>query len=96
LGIVAFEFNPLTAEIIRITERYNSFEDPGSPLSQEIKEITGITDEMVTGQAFDDDRVRSLADKATLVIAHNAAFDRKFVEARCPTFSKLPWACTVS
>ena len=96
LGIVAFEFNPMTAKIIRITERYNGFEDPGSPLSQEIKEITGITDEMVTGQAFDDDRVRSLADKATMVIAHNAAFDRKFVEARYPTFTKLPWACTVS
>ncbi len=96
LGIVAFEFNPMTAEIIRITERYNGFEDPGSPLSQEIKDITGITDEMVTGQAFDDDQVCSLAEKATLVIAHNAAFDRKFVEARYPTFTKLPWACTVS
>jgi hypothetical protein len=54
------------------------------------KKITGITDEMVTGQAFDDDRVRSLADKATMVIARNAAFDRKFVEARYPTFTKLP------
>lgn len=96
LGIVAFEFNPMTAEIIRITERYKGFEDPGSPLSQEIKEITGINDEMVSGQVFDDDRVRSLADKATMVIAHNAAFDRKFIEARYPTFSKLPWACTVS
>lgn len=96
LGIVAFEFNPLTAEIIRITDRYNGFEDPGRPLPKEIKEITGITDEMVAGQAFDDERVRSLADKATLVIAHNAAFDRKFVEDRYPNFAELPWACTVS
>ncbi len=96
LGIVAFEYNPVTAEIIRISDRYNGFEDPGRPLPQEIIEITGITDEMVTGQSFDNGRVEALAEKAALVIAHNSAFDRKFVEARYPLFAALPWACTVS
>jgi len=96
LGIVAFEYNPMTAEIIRITERYNGFEDPGCPLQKEITEITGITDEMVAGQSFDNERVKAIEDKAVLVIAHSAAFDRKFVEARYPVFAQLPWACTVS
>ena len=96
LGIVAFEYNPVTAEIIRITDRYNGFEDPCQPLSHEITEITGITDEMVVGQSFDNERVKAIADKADLVIAHNSAFDRKFVETRYPIFTKLPWACTVS
>ncbi len=96
LGIVAFAYDPVTAEIIRITDRYNGFEDPGQPLAQEITEITGITDEMVAGQAFNDDQVIALAEQATLVIAHNSAFDRKFVETRYPIFTKLPWACTVS
>ena len=96
LGIVAFEYDPTTAEIIRITERYNGFEDPGRSLPEEITGITGITDEMVAGQAFDDDRVRSLAESASLVIAHNAAFDRKFVEDRYPVFAGMPWACTLS
>ena len=95
LGIVAFEYDPATAEILRVVDRYNGFEDPGEPLSAEITEITGITDEMVLGQAFDDQRVRSLADSATLIIAHNAAFDRKFVERRYPIFADRPWACTV-
>lgn len=96
LGIVAFEFDPTTAEIIRITERYNGFEDPGSPLPKEIIEITGITDDMVRGQSLDDEQINRLAHQASLVIAHNAGFDRKFVEARLPAFSQLPWACTVS
>ena len=95
-GIVAFAYDPETAEILQITERYNGFEDPGAPLSPEITEITGITDEMVAGQRFDDDRIRSLAEAATLVIAHNAAFDRKFVEGRYPVFATVPWACTLS
>jgi len=96
LGIVAFEFNPLTAEIIRITDRYNGFEDPGSPLPKEIIEITGITDDMLRGQALDDEQVNRLAGQATVVIAHNAGFDRKFVEARFPAFAALPWACSVN
>ncbi len=96
LGIVAFEFNPATAEIIRISDRYNGFEDPGRPLPQEIIEITGITDDMVRGQSFDDEWVIRLAHQASLVIAHNASFDRPFVEDRYPVFASLPWACTVN
>ncbi len=96
LGVVAFEFDPMTAEIIRVTDRYNGFEDPGRPLPKEIIEITGITDEMVYGQSFDDEQVNRLAGQATMVIAHNAGFDRKFVEARFPAFSSLPWACSVN
>ena len=96
LGIVAFEFDPVTGEIFRITDRYSGFEDPGFPIPEEVREITGISDEMVHGQAFDDAAINALARKAHLVIAHNAAFDRKFVEGRFPAFTTIPWACTVS
>jgi DNA polymerase-3 subunit epsilon len=96
IGMVAFEYDPHTANIIRICDRYSGFEDPGRPLPEEIKEITGITDDMVAGKVFDTDQVNRMAQSASLVIAHNAAFDRKFVEARFPAFIDLPWACTVS
>lgn len=96
LGIVAFQYDPLTAGIIKIIDRYAGFEDPGIPLSAETTAITGISDEMVSGQSFDDAHVCRLADQASLVIAHNAAFDRKFVEARFPVFSKVPWGCSMT
>jgi len=96
MGMVAFEYDPTTAGIIRVCGRYSGFEDPGFPLPTEITEITGITDDMLRGQAFDDDRINRLAGQATMIIAHNAAFDRKFVEARFPAFSGVPWACSVS
>ncbi|WP_129125704.1 3'-5' exonuclease [Geomonas oryzae] len=96
LGVVAFEYDGETGEIYRITDRYSGFEDPGFPIPPEVREITGISDEMVRGQAFDDAFMNALAAKADLVIAHNAAFDRKFVESRYPAYAKLPWACTVS
>lgn len=96
LGIVAFEYDPLTGELLRITERFNGFEDPGYPLPKEITEITGITDEMVRGQQFDHAVVHRLAEQTSLVVAHNAAFDRPFVENRFPVFKQVPWACTVN
>lgn len=96
LGIVAFEYDPRTAEIVRIVGRYNGFEDPGAPLSREVVEITGITDGMLAGQHFDDAAVNQLAEQACLVIAHNAGFDRPFVEQRFPVFASRPWACTVN
>lgn len=96
LGIVAFQYDPLTSGIIKIINRYAGFEDPGVPLSPETTAITGITDEMVSGQAFDDAQVCRLAEQASLVIAHNAAFDRKFVESRFPAFSKVPWGCSMT
>ena len=96
LGVIAFEYNPSTAEIIRVIGRYSGFEDPGFPLSDEVREITGITDDMVAGQAFNDDRVNALAQEATLVIAHNAAFDRPFVEKRFQLFADLAWGCSLA
>ena len=32
--------------------------------------------------------------RADLVIAHNAGFDRPFVERRIPVFADFPWACS--
>ena len=96
LGLVAFEYDPDSGEIIRVTDRYSGCEDPGRPLSEEVKLVTGISDDLLQGQRLDDDRVEELARKAGLVIAHNAGFDRKFVEARFPIFAQLPWACTLA
>lgn len=96
LGLVAFAYDPSTGEILKIIDRYNGFEDPGQPLANEIIEITGITDEMLTGQRFNDAAINALAAQASLVIAHNAAFDRPFVEKRFPAFKDIPWACTVT
>ncbi len=31
----------------------------------------------------------------SLVIAHNAAFDRQFVEKRLPMFQSVPWSCSL-
>ena len=90
LGIVAFEYEPISGEIIRITKRLNGFEDPGHPLAKEIIEITGITDEMVKGQQFDEIAINQLADQASLVIAHNAALTGRLLKLASHTSKPSP------
>ncbi|WP_300556401.1 3'-5' exonuclease [Limnohabitans sp. Rim8] len=73
---------------------YESFEDPGRPIPPQITEITGIDDSMVQGQRINDAAVKALVQEADLVVAHNAGFDRPFVEARFPVFADKAWACS--
>ena len=96
LGIVAFTYHPETGAIGRIVGSYSGFEDPGYPLSAEVISVTGITDDLLQGTRFDDAAVAALAEQADLVIAHNAGFDRRFIEKRFPVFATLPWACTLT
>lgn len=73
---------------------YECFEDPGMPIPAVAQAVTGISDDMVRGQRIDDDAVRALAESADLVVAHNAGFDRPFMEARFPFFADRAWACS--
>jgi DNA polymerase-3 subunit epsilon len=73
----------------------SALEDPGRPIPPEAIAIHHITDEMVRGKRFDDTAVAQLLEGVSLVIAHNANFDRPFLEARFPLFMKMPWACSI-
>ncbi len=94
LGFVAFEYDAGSGLIYKILHTYDAFEDPGEPLSDIVKQITGITDDMVKDQHLNDEGANTWLEKADLIIAHNAAFDRQMLERRLPVVSKANWACT--
>jgi DNA polymerase-3 subunit epsilon len=94
LALVRFEYCRATGAAGRVLEVYDGLEDPGVPIPPESTAIHGITDEMVRGQKLDEAAIERLVDGAALVIAHNAAFDRRFIEQRLPLFASLPWACS--
>jgi DNA polymerase-3 subunit epsilon len=94
LGLLRFEYVPESGAILRVTGSYSGLEDPGRPIPPESTAIHGITDAMVAGKRIDDGAVAALAAGATLVIAHNAGFDRPFLEARMPAFAAFPWGCS--
>ena len=68
--------------------------DPGRPLPAEITHLTGLTDDDVRGERIDVEAASALIERSGLIVAHNARFDRPFVERVLPAARARPWACT--
>lgn len=79
----------------RILETFNAFNEPTKSIPNAITEITGITNDMVAGQHIDPAAVASFVNGAHLVVAHNAQFDRQFMERYWPEFQHIGWACSL-
>ena len=95
LALVPFEFDK-AGNIYRILPAYNAFRDPGIPIPEFITQITGITDDMVKGQSIDLAQVSKMLSESVIVIAHNARFDRPFVENLLSDFNDMAWACSIA
>jgi DNA polymerase III subunit epsilon len=94
LGMVAFEFNS-TGKIFKILQTFNELEEPTIEISKEASEINGITMEMVKGHKIDDQKVKDFINSAVIILAHNAKFDRHFVEKRFSFFQNKSWGCSI-
>ncbi|WP_374073343.1 3'-5' exonuclease [Bdellovibrio bacteriovorus] len=94
IGLRQFLFNRNSGEVIALGKSYSSFQDPGRPISAEISELTGITDEMVAGHQIDWNAVNALLDECSVVIAHNARFDRPFIDRKSKVSTERVWACS--
>ena len=95
LALVKFEYSRASGEIGRVLGVYDGLEDPGMPIPPESTAVHGITDVMVAGERLDEAAIEALLDGVGLVIAHNAGFDRPFVERRLPALASLPWGCSL-
>jgi len=91
---VPFEFEKESGRILTVGEAISYLEDPGRPIPAEITRLTSITDEMVAGKAIDEAAVNAMLADVGLVIAHNATFDRPFVDRRLAAFKGKAWACS--
>jgi len=95
IGIVPFTY-ALDGRIFAVGEPFSGLREPSRPIPTEVAELTGITDAMVKGRAIDPGEIERIVAPAALVIAHNAAFDRRFAERFCGAFAGMPWACSLS
>lgn len=82
--------------ITRIGVCHSFLEDPGRPIPSEISGLTGIADGDVAGRSFPDANIEWALNHVGIVVAHNAAFDRRWIERRFPGASGLPWACSMA
>ena len=99
----ATSLNPFTAKIIELavmgiivdgegrvvgnTPISSWLEDPGEALSDEVKLVTGIDDEMLAGQSIDERAALGILNRAEMIVAHNASYDAPIMERRLPTLT---------
>ena len=81
-------------EISGVSDIFQAFNQPSSPIPARIVELTGITDAMVVGQKIDGAALERFVSDASIVIAHNAGFDRRFAEKSWKVFEQKQWGCS--
>jgi DNA polymerase-3 subunit epsilon len=95
IGILEFCIKEPTS--LTITNMYSGLEDPHQPLSDEIKKLTGLDDPQLAGKKIDWDIVNPYFERSSIIIAHNAQFDRSFLRARDEmSLQNLHWGCSVN
>jgi DNA polymerase-3 subunit epsilon len=95
IGLRRFRFDRATGELVDPGVTYTGLQDPGAPLSDDIKRLTGLTDADVAGRSIDWSVVASHLEAAQVIIAHNAAFDRSFIDRQAPVSAGKVWACSL-
>lgn len=95
LAMVPFTYG-MDGKIFEVEEPFQGLQEPSQPISAEITKITGIDQRMVAGRYLDHAMVEAMVSKADIVIAHNAGFDRKFLERLNQAFVTKPWGCSAT
>jgi DNA polymerase-3 subunit epsilon len=95
LAMVPFTYTRAGA-LLAIGEPFQAFRQPSRPIPAAVTALTGIDDAMVAGASIRPEDVAAFAAPASFVIAHNAAFDRRFLERFSEVFTTKAWGCSMS
>lgn len=95
LAMARFAYTP-EGEVLGVHETFQGYHEPSRPIPPEITALTGIDAARVAGCKLDEDAVGAFVAPAVIILAHNAAFDRRFVERLHPYFSTKAWGCSMS
>lgn len=96
LAMLPFDYERDSGKVTAIHHQaaFNALREPSIEISPEATAVNGISNEDVEGQVIDGATVDELVKSASLIIAHNASFDRPMVESIWPVFKKMAWACS--
>ncbi len=95
LGLILFEFDATTGGAIAVIEEYSGLQDPGRDIPLGATQAHGMTWDDVRGHSLDHNQVRAILARASLLVAHNARFDRGFVAKLYPEVTRSEWRCSM-
>lgn len=93
LALQRFRFDAL-GRIVETGQPRSWLEDPGQPLTARVRELTGLSDADLKGRSISHGEAACMIETSDVVVAHNAGFDRPFVERRLD-LSGGRWICSM-
>ena len=96
IAIKKIKFEKDSGKIIKITNQYESFNEPSKEIDDKITKLTGIDNKTVKNKLIDWNEVDSILKNTDIVVAHNAKFDRAFVDRYSSISSSKIWGCTIN
>jgi DNA polymerase-3 subunit epsilon len=90
MGDRAIEIGAVRLEKGLVVDRFQALMDPGKRVSAFIEDYTGITNRMLSKAAPCEDVMHEFADFMgdSNLVAHNASFDKRFLDAELGRISK--------
>lgn len=96
LGIVLFQFSHMSGRMLGVVDSYSGLREPGCAIHPAAEKKHGISARQVRGQRLDNGKVERLLGQASLLISHNASYDRRFVSALFPATLAQGWYCSMN
>ena len=95
LAQTLFRYDRVTGHVVEVIRTYSGLREPSCRIPRVASKVHGITRQAVRGQQLDYRMIRMMAAQADFVVAHNASFDRQFVERLMPAFRRRTWLCSL-
>ena len=95
LAIVLFSYD-ISRDRTSVQGTYQGFREPGCPIGPGAESVHGISLDEVRGKRLRDKVVHKMLRKADFLVAHNAVFDRRFVQELYPQTGKMRWFCSMN
>jgi DNA polymerase-3 subunit epsilon len=95
IGMIAFPYDR-RGNVGSVINTFGAMQQPSQAISAEISALTGISNEMLHGRTIDRTSLETFVKPASLIVAHNAAFDRPMCERLSSSFAEKPWACSAT
>ena len=96
LAVKVVNVEKTSGKIVSIEGDYESYNDPGFEISDRITQLTGIKNKDIKGRAIVWGHVDDLISNVDLIVAHNANFDRSFVDRNSVISVRKVWSCSVN
>ena len=96
IALKCIELNKSDGSDMNVIDAYESFQDPNMSIPEDATKVNGITDDMVKGQSIDWNVVESIFNTSQLIVAHNASFDRAFMDQSLEVSKHKIWACSIN